>query len=280
MFAYFFEQGTKESVLATLAFFQNEDGGFGRGLEPDFFYEGSSSLATSIALRYLYQLDVPSDHELVKRSIRYLLETVDREKGQWRRVPYEVNLAPHAGWWHQEEEMESYSGNATAEIIGYLHRYSEWVPASFLESVTWKSLAYLYEQAELEMHEFLCYLNMAPHLPSAEKERVLKTLKPMAPTVIETNPANWKEYGLQPFQAVDSKESPVYAWMSDAVDRNWDYQIQHQRPEGGWSPHWSWGEDSVNWEIAKKHWIGILTVEMLNKLAAFDRLEHRGESSQ
>lgn len=52
VFSFRFEQKCIEVALAALAAYQNEDGGFGQGLEPDFFYPGSSSLATSIALCY------------------------------------------------------------------------------------------------------------------------------------------------------------------------------------------------------------------------------------
>jgi hypothetical protein len=33
---YHFEGGSKENILSFLSAFQNEDGGFGNGIEPDF----------------------------------------------------------------------------------------------------------------------------------------------------------------------------------------------------------------------------------------------------
>ena len=47
LFVYHFQSGPADDVMAELVRFQNEDGGFGRGLEPDFRLGASSALATT-----------------------------------------------------------------------------------------------------------------------------------------------------------------------------------------------------------------------------------------
>ncbi|MDI9482706.1 MAG: hypothetical protein QM315_05940 [Bacillota bacterium] len=42
---YHFENGSKEAVLNTLSYYQNEDGGFGHALEPDAFYINNKDIA-------------------------------------------------------------------------------------------------------------------------------------------------------------------------------------------------------------------------------------------
>lgn len=50
---YHFEGGRKENVIEALSAYQNEDGGFGHGLEADFWNPNSSPMATSAAAQYL-----------------------------------------------------------------------------------------------------------------------------------------------------------------------------------------------------------------------------------
>lgn len=71
---------------------------------------------------------------------------------------------------------------------------------------------------------------MAERLPSKEKEKALRHLEAMAPSIVETHPEKWTDYCLQPFQAVDTKGSPVYAWMKESVEQNLDYQIETNNP--------------------------------------------------
>ncbi|MBN2983028.1 hypothetical protein [Cohnella algarum] len=58
-----FESGSESEVLKELAEFQNPDGGFGCGLEPDLRCKESSALATTRALDILEGMP-PSDEKL------------------------------------------------------------------------------------------------------------------------------------------------------------------------------------------------------------------------
>ena len=84
MFEYRFEGSSAESVIAELAHFQNEDGGFGRALEPDLRTPSSSALATGIGLRTLEELQCPADHPMTRRAVQYLLSTFDHQAGAGR----------------------------------------------------------------------------------------------------------------------------------------------------------------------------------------------------
>ena len=53
LFRQRFEGAGAEGALVALSAFQNEDGGFGRALEPDLRSPSSSALATAIGLQTL-----------------------------------------------------------------------------------------------------------------------------------------------------------------------------------------------------------------------------------
>jgi len=56
IFNYYFNDSSGDDILDSLEEFQNSDGGFGLGIEPDFKLIQSSPMATSIGLRYLSML--------------------------------------------------------------------------------------------------------------------------------------------------------------------------------------------------------------------------------
>jgi hypothetical protein len=99
-FQYHFGGGTQEGFLETLGRYQNEDGGFGHGLEPDISAPVSNPFATELALLYCIQAGVPNDVPLLRRVAEYL-DATQEEDGSWRFSPavYEAELAPwFAGW--------------------------------------------------------------------------------------------------------------------------------------------------------------------------------------
>jgi hypothetical protein len=99
-FAYHFDGGSLDDLLATLGRYQNDDGGFGHGLEPDITAPGSSPFATELALTLCLQADVPRDHPLLSRAVAYL-EATQTDDGDWRFTPAVLthDIAPwFAGW--------------------------------------------------------------------------------------------------------------------------------------------------------------------------------------
>lgn len=99
-FAYHFGDAPQDELLAALGRFQNDDGGFGRALEPDIAAPDSNPFATELALTVCRQADLPRGHELLGRAVWYLESTQD-EDGGWRFAPgvYEHALAPWFRSW-------------------------------------------------------------------------------------------------------------------------------------------------------------------------------------
>ena len=68
LFRFHFENAPAAEVRRALAAFQNEDGGFGRALEPDFRLPASSAIATSLAFRHLREAMVPARDPMVRAA--------------------------------------------------------------------------------------------------------------------------------------------------------------------------------------------------------------------
>src|SRR5580658_768681 len=64
LFRYARGEGGADNALEALADFQNPDGGFGYGLEPDIQSPASSAIAGSIGLRLLVRLGADAAHPM------------------------------------------------------------------------------------------------------------------------------------------------------------------------------------------------------------------------
>lgn len=276
-FEYWFENGSVEDVLAELAAFQNEDGGFGHGIEPDIRLKKSSPLATTIGFQYLSELKIPSDNEMVKKGVKYFTDSYDSNLQGWHAVPKEVNDEPHAPWWYVQESdgvrAKKGWGNPDAEIIGYLLQYSELVSPALLDSL--KEIAMKHTNSlpiKIEMHEMLCFIRLSHFLSEDEKAIVIQKLRKSIRNVIALTPEEWNNYGAKPLMIVHSKKSPLAHLIRDELELNLDYEIENQDVEGCWPPNWAWGQYEEAWKIAKNDWQGYLTVETLRKLKDFGRI--------
>lgn len=277
LYAHFFDGEPAATVLDALAAFQNSDGGFGHGLEPDSRLKDSSVIATTLAFQRFAHLKAPAAHPMVVNACHYLLNTYDADKINWPIIPPNIDDAPHAPWWVHGGDLEKSMSNPRAEIAGYLNAYPEHFPAALREKVTQSVVDYLMSQPDtLEMHDLLCYLRFweSPNVPQTARKIVFDKLKRIIENIVVRIPEQWSQYGLQPLGVVASPESPFAEGFEEAIQHNLDFIIDSQGADGTWQPNWSWGEMWPEaWEQSKRDWTGVITLENLLKLRAFGRLE-------
>jgi hypothetical protein len=281
LYLYHFQGGAIGQVVSELAAYQNPDGGFGRALEPDVRCGESSVVATTMALQVLRELRLTPRDEMVRCSIRYLLNTYDADLQAWIPVPATARDAPHAPWWHFDEyppqRWEGCQGNPRPEILGYLHDYQELVPPDLLEDLTNSVLRHLKAQPDtMEMHDFLCYVRLVETrlLPPAVRTPVLARLRALAPKIVATDEAQWSKYGLPPLSAADSPASSLADLFADPIHRQLDFELNRQQDDGGWAATWSWGNTNYPEpaEAASRDWRSYTTLKTLKALQAFGRL--------
>ena len=64
-FSCLFENLNQDSLLEQITTYQNNDGGFGHGLEPDLRTRYSSSLCTTVALQILNDMNSIKKHKII-----------------------------------------------------------------------------------------------------------------------------------------------------------------------------------------------------------------------
>lgn len=267
-------------ALAELERFQNGDGGFGHGLEPDLRLPGSSVLATTVALQHFRALGAGEDSPLVQGAIRYLMATYDPAIEAWPIIPSTVDEAPHAPWWAYDDQLaerwRGFKANPRAEIVGYLFDYPSLSPDSLRQDLAEAVAVDLEADAgAMETHDLLCYVRLVETktLPEALRAWLLPRLAPVVDRLVAAEPAAWAQYGLKPLWVAGTPESPFAGQLASALERNLDYEIEQQGADGAWAPAWSWfGLYDDAWPQAEREWKGVLTLRTLQQLKEFDRL--------
>lgn len=281
LFEYHFERGSRTNVLAALVPYQNSDGGFGHGLEPDIRTPASSVIATVTALDILRRIRADEDTPGLPAALAYLVGAYDIERERWPIVPPEVEDAPHAPWWtyaDSEENFRHFWANPRASVVAYLQQFSRLAPSPFTEGVRQAVVDDLMRYSQrMEMHDLMCFIELleTEDLPREHYESILDKLRRALPYSVELDANQWGGYGMQPLQAVYYPGSPLSGVVDEEIiGANLDYEIDQQDPDGSWAPNWSWDFiDADAWATAEREWRGILTLRKLKTLRAYGRIE-------
>ena len=275
--------GDRQEVVDALAALQNPDGGFA-GMEADFSEDSSAVVSTLRALQILEELGVAADHRMIVRAADGLATDYEPAWRSWRLIRRHDNARPHAPWWHWTDDFDErwgyYADNPRPAVVACLHAFSAGVDAAFLEELT---AAVVRRAGELDpggvhnnaaecYHRFAC----SPAVPATARAAVAERLAEIIDATLITDPARWRQYGLQPLDIADGPASPFYDRYRDHVERHLDYLVDTQGTDGAWAPHWSWaGTFPEAWKRASVAWKGRLTVGRLRQLAAFGRVKRR-----
>jgi len=272
---YILGDGDEENIINELMKFQNEDGGFGYGLEPDFRTPLSSNMATTYALQYFEKIKIKEVPDFLKKAVLFFENNYSKESQRWLPIPPRSDESPHAIWWNYDSEKymkDSEWGNPTVEIIGYLLRYSNKFNKSELEMLKQMALKRLFEAQEIEIHELMCYQRFVHSLPEQEKQRVYDKMSQLAVKQVEKDSSKWIGYVPRPLNFIDSPESPIYEVLKNEIEKELDYLIDNINTEGGWYPNWEWHQYDTEWEKVKPEVAGMVTVRNLIILKEFKRI--------
>lgn len=272
LFDYHFGTGSVEAVLDALAAFQNKDGGFGNGLEPDVQMPESSVLATTVAFQTLRSLQVDKTHPFVQRGIAYLENLYDAVQQSWPFVAEAVANAPHAPWWQHDVDYTNYWHNPRPEVLGYL---LDWGTEAWEERLLTAVLDTAAATETIEFHAMYCYVRLLKTavLPTAARQILQPLVKKWADQLVETNPEKWAGYGLRPLAVAAAPDDFLADHFAEAIELELNYLVQTLQTDGAWHPAWSWGELYPEvWPQAAAAWKGVITLNNLLTLRAYGHL--------
>jgi len=275
----YFNGGSGQDILNELKKFQNEDGGFGHGIESDFRLPLSSPMATSVGIRLLSEInELKEAKDMIKDAIAYLETSFDEKRNGWFAVPKEVNNFPHAFWWHFNEKdnmtiIDRNWGNPSAEILTYLYKYRQYVKKLDVDSLVEYAINYIENKQEFNSdNELFCYIKLYRVLPEALQKRLEKRITSAIEQVIVYDEQEWHEYVPTPIGFVKNADSNRFGVLESKLNNNLDFIIRELESNGKINP--PWGESYYEGDLkeAYNEWIGVLTLKALISLERFERI--------
>jgi len=275
LYLWRFEGGSVDEVYHALAAYQNPDGGFGHGIEPDLQTPDSSALGTTVALQALRHVHAPDDHPLVEGAMRWFADKYDAEQERWPFIPESANNAPHAPWWTVGDQhapsFGEYLINPRAEIVGYLAEHRQ-TPAfgqhqEWIDELCERTVAHVEsKRGDLNMHDLLCIKRLigARDLNEGLRGRLIAVAIASLPGIVATTAEELEAYALRPTQLAQDPKSVFADALRDAIQIDLDFLIDQQQLDGAWHPVWSWGGAfEAAWERAEVEWASVITLEAL-----------------
>lgn len=280
LFQYYWEGGSNTAVLEELKKYQNEDGGFGRGLEPDFRLPSSTPLATSIGLRVLTEIRGDLEcREILLPALEYLETTFDDQRKGWWAVTDKINTYPHTPWWHFDEAkgstvIDEHWGNPSAELLGYLYCYGEQIRRIDIHKALDHAVRYMEEKNDFSSeHELFCFLRLYKLLPQDQKMGLEENISRGISQVIVYDRKRWGDYVPTPLDFVQHPEEPNFGIKEEKIEENLEYLMEVLARDGCIHPPWGDSFYQGDFSKAVQEWQGLLTLEALKTLDNFQRLE-------
>ena len=273
LFDFHFSSGSPEAVIQALAAYQNPDGGFGHGLEPDFLLPDSSPMATSVAFQIIDETGAgQSAAPAVEAAVAYLETSFEPARGGWYAAGPVINRHPHAPWWHWDEAegqtvIDRHWGNPTAELIAHLWRHRP-----LLHKLSSTELRELVQSAVGRLaalqdfpspHEIYCYLRLYHTILTDLPDTAARMQPQLAAAIrrlMNTDPEQWTGYVPRPLDFVDTPASPLFESVQPYTGDQCRYLLETAE-HGIWQPHWSWGGAYPEaWQRSRRNWTARLTI--------------------
>ncbi|NUT98588.1 MAG: hypothetical protein HOY78_41920 [Saccharothrix sp.] len=266
-FAYLFDGGGAEAVVAAVWAYRNDDGGFGHALEPDGRGPTSQPLHTYTALDLLHEV---GDLSAVEGAVGFFAGVAGEDGG----LPNCLETArehPRAPWWQvgvgADLLMTALAVSVVHKVGGghpWLDRATEWV---------WSRIDGLGDTHPYEVNACVRFLDEVPDRERAEgaAERVGKLVRERG--LVDLGDGRAVEgYAAaethKPHHFAPTPDSLARRWFSDEeMARDLDELEAGQQDDGGWTFPWAAWTPVTTYE-----WRPIVTIEALKTLKAYGRM--------
>ncbi len=268
LFATCFLAAPATGVIDALRGYQNDDGGFGHGLEPDKRCPASLPVDVEAAFGAMNTAGA-ADARMVRRACDFLARTA-AEAGAGGAVPLAFGVIesyPRAEHWSAWTYVPGI--NPTAGLVGLL--YSMGVDHPWMPQAT----RYCWDKIEAGevldgVHTFSEALVFLEHVPDrARADRCAAELAGRLGDVpgLHLDP-DAEGYGLSPLHFAPTAKSRWRELFTAAqIDAHLDKLERSQQPDGGWTIGWQPPS-----EASELEWRGIVTLSALRTLTSYGRL--------
>lgn len=285
LWQYYFENGSKEAVISSLSFYQNEDGGFGHALEADTWNPNSSPYTTLVAINILKNINFEDKNHPMMQGIFKFLESNSycTENGWYFNIPSNNDYA-HAPWWTYNMEANEIEGiGVTAGIIAFILRNGNenseiYKKALHLCDVLINKLMTAENHGDMGIGGYCTLLDSIEKAKLTERFDCIflrEKLEKLVHDSIERDMSKWIGYTVRPSEYIDSPKSSFYKDNENIVALELDYIIETRPKDGVWDITWSWFQNNEKYAkefaISENWWKASKAIEKMNYLKNFNR---------
>ena len=268
-FHYHFSDGPKDGVFYAILAYQNPDGGFGHGLEPDTSSPESQPLFTQMAFDIFDEIDYFAP-DVIDRTLQYLV-SITKDNGG---LPWMLNpIGDYLRAFHFNVVDELPAIHPTAPILGLLIKHGiehPWMVKA--EEFCWAGIAASEEAAcSACILRHLVFLEQRMDDPHAEIEIAKIKERILVPGVISYDP-NKENIGMHgnpsPLSYAPTPTSILRSVFSDEqIERDLNRLINQQQEDGRWATPYGISPGT------RLEWDGMNTLDVLKSLKAYGRIE-------
>ena len=289
IFNYYFENGSKEAVLSSLAFYQNEDGGFGHALEADSWNPNSSPYTALAAINILKGIEfTEKQHPIMKGIFKFLESGAFCSENGWHFNIPSNNDYPHAPWWTYNMDANAVEGiGVTAELAGFILCYANEESQIYKKALTFSDViisklgtsGYYGDMGIGGYCILLESIDRAKLTSRFDYNFLSEKLSKMVYDSIERDTPKWVNYTVRPSDYIVSPESIFYKDNEDIVSIELEYIIETRQQNGVWDITWSWFENNDKYAkefaISENWWKASKAIQKINLLKNFNRADEQ-----
>lgn len=286
LWKYHFENGSSEDVLSALAFYQNEDGGFGNALEADSWNPDSTPYTTLRAIDIIKGIGFDNiEHPIMQGIFKYLENTEYVTDYGWLFSIPSNDHYPHAPWWTYDIEANKYESiGLTAGLSAFILQYADESSDLYKKALkfTNKLLEDLKSQekfGDMGVGGYCVLLDVIKKCgieKSVDYENALCITKKLVYDSIERDTTKWEFYGKRPSHFIESPESVFFRENEDIVMKELDYLIERRPEKSVWNITWSWFDNNEKYPkefaVSENWWRASVAIQNMLQLRRFDRL--------
>lgn len=284
LWKFHFENGAAEDVLNVLTAHQNDDGGFGHGLEADALNPGSSPIQTWCATTILRQIIFyDASHPIVAGILRYLVSGVHFDGHCWTPSVPGNNDYPHAPWWGYTEPAPSddRNYNPTASLAGFMIRVSQpGSPANLLgRRIAIEAHDYFMRgKTAAEMHLLPCFLSLCSDVQTScpdlfDCDAMFAKLRADVTECVLRDADRWDgNYCAHPSDFLIGEGLQLRSCFPELAEKECDFIVRIQSENGAWPVTWNWGAYPDEFAVSANFWRSHIVLKNLLYLKSMDRL--------
>jgi hypothetical protein len=199
LFSYFFEDGSKETCINALKAYQNNDGGFGNGIEPDLLCPQSTAIGAETAMFILDLLDY-RESEIINPLVEWISSNQNK-KGFIPHPPKYFRDYPHQPWWVNPDN------DRILVLAGYLKKWGITHPGIFSKVRSYYQRVGLPDEVNFFSYPYFVYLQYCGETIQDKAE--LNRFSEQLPVILKEHRAHYPLFSRYWFHAADYVEQEV-----------------------------------------------------------------------